>query len=234
MPQRQNAFLIVEMNPTMDNLDYSKFNVDDLQRLYRETFALWTGKKGKNTDVQYGFDELFNRACDVAMELKKRNVEFHPDEYNEYGKELFQMIETKLGPLNKALDGFILPEPHPRLIWKGYESLILKGKDYSNKLNKPMLLLGDKVYGEITLTNMVSVNDESFEKLRRYHLVTDEERDKYFGKSSLFVFEFDFKSLAEPSDYIRKDADTGFPFVRSEFIEKIRKPFAHPWVNEFS
>jgi len=205
-------------------------STDVLKDDYRWCFAYYSSKKqGKKIRVNY--KEIIDVATRIAEELHKRGIEFHPEKYNKYGKELFRKISRRLSRkdvyLSKALDGLYLVEPHAKLIWKGMKTLIVKARRYDNLLYQPMYLCGNKVYGIITLTGITEVDENGFQNLKKYHLVTDKEAEEWWGdKTRYYVYKFTFKKFDEPKEYIRpQGAQVKINDVQ---IKKMKKPFAHP------
>jgi len=102
-------------------------------------------------------------------------------------------------------DGLIFTEPEARLIWRGLKTLIIKDKKH-DVINTPLLLLGQqKAYGVITVKNINQISLDSFSNLRKYHFITEGEREyRWRDRKRLFAYEFDFNPYKEPKDYVKK------------------------------
>lgn len=204
-------------------------STDVLKDDYRWCFAYYSSKKqGKKLHISY--KEIIDVASKIAEELHKRGIEFHPEKYNEYGKELFRKILRRLsrkGIVLKALDGLYLTEPHAKLIWKGMKTLIVKARRFDNLLFQPMYLCGDKVYGIITLTGVTEVDSNGFQNLKKYHLLTDKEAKEWFGdRTRYYIYKFMFKKFDDPKEYIKPQVAQAK--ISDVQIKKMKKPFAHP------
>ncbi|RLI87708.1 MAG: hypothetical protein DRP01_00865 [Archaeoglobales archaeon] len=202
---------------------------DVLKDDYRWCFAYYASKKmGRRLRISY--KQIIDLASKIAEELHRRGIEFHPERYNEHGKELFRKIARRLarkGIILKALDGLYLVEPHAKLIWKGMKTLIVKARRYENLLFYPMYLCGDKVYGIITLTGVTEVDENGFQNLKKHHLVTDKEAREWWGdRNRYYVYKFSFKRFDKPKEYVRpQGAQVKIDDVQ---IKKMKKPFSHP------
>ncbi|RLI98616.1 MAG: hypothetical protein DRP00_01630 [Candidatus Aenigmatarchaeota archaeon] len=209
--------------------DPKKLSTDVLKDDYRIAFA-WYSTKKQGKKLKHSYKEIIDVATKIAEELHKRGIQFHPEKYNEYGKELFRKIARRLakkGIILKALDGLYLTEPHAKLIWKGLKTLIVKARRYENLLYYPMYLCGDKVYGIITLTGMTEVDENGFQNLKKYHLVTDKEAKEWWGdRTRYYVYKFSFERFDEPKEYTRPQGAQ--VKINDVEIKKMKKPFSHP------
>lgn len=83
--------------------------------------------------------------------------------------------------MNNYYRGLIIVKPHGTFIINKEKTLIIKVKKLINLLNKNLLLIENKkALGIIMLTDIYEVNRNEFEKLRNKHLITDEERIKWW------------------------------------------------------
>ncbi len=103
---------------------------------------------------------------------------------------------TSTGELQK-LPGIYLVEPHASWIHENKKGSIVKSEQGSKTIDqyvgRKVYLVGeDKVYGIIRLREPRKINENEFEQLRYAHLVTDEEKEKWWPKEDeLYIYEFD-------------------------------------------
>ena len=85
--------------------------------------------------------------------------------------------------------GLIIVYPHGSLIINGSKTLIVKSRNFYTLVNKKLLLIEDKLaLGYIILTDIYEINTNYFNKLRRYHLITNKEKNKWWPyKKILFM-----------------------------------------------
>lgn len=213
--------------------DLSKVPAEELRNRLRVAFAEWTVKRsGSGSRSIFSYSDLVNIAGKLVTELKGRNVDFNEDvSGNVYSKEFYGFLVKKLGVdgilLSDPSRGLYLKEPHAKLIWKGLKSLIVKAKDFSSLIGEPLYLCGEKVYGVIVFSKMVPIDRKDFERLKRYHLVSDEERVEWWGETDkLYAYEFKFKKWNIPKEY---EYPLGVQTIIHDVqIEKMFKPFCHP------
>jgi hypothetical protein len=86
--------------------------------------------------------------------------------------------------------GLIIVNPHGTYIANKSKSLIVKAKKFSSLIDKKLLLIEDKkALGYIKLSNLREINRKEFDNLRSKHLITDDERKKWWpGKKILYVY----------------------------------------------
>ena len=91
---------------------------------------------------------------------------------------------------NNYYRGLIIVKPHGTLIINKDKTLIIKVKKLINLLNKNLLLIENKTaLGIIMLTDIYEINRNEFEKLRNKHLITNEERSKWWPyKRNFYVY----------------------------------------------
>ena len=104
------------------------------------------------------------------------------------------------------MNGLYLTEPHARWIWEGKKKLIIKSIKFTSHINEPLYLCGEKVYGIIKLHEPEQIDLEGFKKLQSYHLISDEERIKWWDdKQILYAYMFDkIKMFEKPLDYVKE------------------------------
>jgi hypothetical protein len=142
----------------------------------------------KAMDKERGQMEGFN-STELESYIKKSTMIYNPDKY-------------------KNLSGMYMVEPHAKWIYSGRKMAFIMAKDQSEMLNKPLLLCGDKVYGVIILRKIVTEFD--FKGLEKYHMVTERERQKWWGDNKLYLYEFEFYPFKFPLDYVKRPGQLTF------------------------
>ncbi len=109
--------------------------------------------------------------------------------------------------------GLFLPPNHAQKVFED-KKLILNSEDYTNKTGKIYYVAsGEKSYGLIRLLEPKKVNDVGFIELQKYHLTTEEEKNKWWPKKKIlcaYPFEV-IKEFDSPRKIIQKDnSDYGF------------------------
>src|SRR5579863_6301665 len=86
--------------------------------------------------------------------------------------------------------GIIIVYPHGDYIVDGSKKVIIKSKKYMDCIDKPLLLIQNKVaLGVIFLDYVGQINIEEFNKKFNLHRITEQEREKWWkGKSKLFEY----------------------------------------------
>jgi len=97
------------------------------------------------------------------------------------------------------LPGLYLVEPFAADIYSKRKSLIIFSSKMPKLLGKPYLLCGKKVYGVIIIKEIVDNYD--FAATRKYHLVTDQQRKKWWGDKQTYLYMFEFHPFPETYDY---------------------------------
>ena len=90
-------------------------------------------------------------------------------------------------------------EPTAKNMWNGKQKAFIKTRYMPDLVDEPMLLAGSKLYGIITVKQIAK--DFDFEKMREYHLVSDEDRDKRWGSKQLYLYAFEMQPFEIPLSY---------------------------------
>lgn len=89
--------------------------------------------------------------------------------------------------LNNDTLGLIIVSPHGTYIADGSKKLIVKSKYFVNMLNRPLLLIQQKqALGIIYVDDIVEIDLHQFNQKRDLHLITDEERNKWWPNKKIF------------------------------------------------
>lgn len=114
-------------------------------------------------------------------------------------------VGFKKGELKeKSLPGIYLTEPHGELIQKGRKKLIVKSKEFSEMIQKPLYLVSDaRIYGIIKLREPVKISLSQFDDLAEEHLISDKEREAWWPHyNELFSYRFNvLQMFKEPKPY---------------------------------
>lgn len=110
----------------------------------------------------------------------------------------------------KDLSGMYIVEPHAKWIASGRKLALVTAADYAYNLGKPFLFAGRDVYGVILLKKMYDANHFDFVETRKYHMVTDKERKKWWGDKPLYLYIFEFYPFKFPIRYTRTPGQTTF------------------------
>ena len=108
----------------------------------------------------------------------------------------------------KGLEGMYIVEPHSKWVYTGRKLALVMGREYPEMIDKPFLFTGKDVYGVIVLKKIVS--DFDFNATRKYHLVTDKERNKWWGDNKVFLYVFEFYPFKFPLKYTKTPGQTTF------------------------
>jgi hypothetical protein len=92
--------------------------------------------------------------------------------------------------MNNFTKGLIITYPYASYINNDQKKIIVNSKHFKTISNQKMLLIENKIgLGIIILDNPYEINLNEFKKLSKYHLITDEDREKWWkGKKILYVF----------------------------------------------
>lgn len=95
--------------------------------------------------------------------------------------------------LSEAREGIYMVRPHGSMIYSGDKSLIIKAKNYKNKIGKLLYLIEDSLcYGIIRLKMPDKIGVTEFNEFQKKHQVTDAERTKWWpNKEVLYSYPFD-------------------------------------------
>src|SRR5437868_12655532 len=78
---------------------------------------------------------------------------------------------------NDIYRGIIIVEPHGTYIYDGSKTMIIKSLKLHDISHKPLLLIQNKeALGIIYLDDYVEINLREFNKLRKFHKITEDER----------------------------------------------------------
>ena len=157
----------------------------------------------------------------ISKPVETNEVEtFNPAMIEEYLSKSQTIYDDKK---YKDLQGMYITEPHSRWISIGKKLALVTATDYSSNLERPYLFAGKEVYGVIILKKMFDPTNFDFIKSRRYHIVTDKERKKWWGDRPLYLYLFEFYPFKFPMQYVRTPGQTTF-FGNVEFIEDVTEP----------
>ena len=137
-------------------------------------------------------------------------------------EDIKELIPKVIRVEEKPKTALYLVEPHARWIWEGIKQAIVKAKKFTKYINKPLYLIGDGLlYGIISLKEPEEITLDEFKQLKSLHLVSEEEREKWWkGKKKLYFYRVEvLKRLPEP---IRVELPKGVQVFVS--VEKIKVP----------
>ena len=97
------------------------------------------------------------------------------------------------------LPGMYIVEPHAKWIYTGKKVLLVLGKSYPEMIGKPLLFTGKQAYGVIVLKKII--NDFDFDELRKYHLVTQAEKKRWWKDKPVYLYMFEFYPFRFPVEY---------------------------------
>lgn len=104
----------------------------------------------------------------------------------------------------RAMPGIYLVEPHGGFIIDGSKKMIVKAKDFSDMVMKPMYLIsGNQALGIIKLRPPKDMNVDEFKKHYKEHMITDKERKKWWPDTDTFYgYRFNvLEKFKEPKPY---------------------------------
>jgi len=115
-------------------------------------------------------------------------------------------LEPKVTPKEPQY-GLYLTEPHGQWIAQGKKTLIVKSKKFKAHIGEPLYLLEDhRCWGIIQLKEPREIDYEEFKKLRKEHLISDEEAFEKWGwdkKSPLYAYEFQLLERYDPPKIVK-------------------------------
>lgn len=112
-----------------------------------------------------------------------------------------QKNRTKIQPTKEmmALPALYFNEPIAKNLAEGKQVVFLKPKKMPELLEEQYLLAGKKVYGIVTVRDII--DDFDFVNDFKYHQMSDASRQKNWGDAPLFMYVFDFQEFNKPVDY---------------------------------
>lgn len=114
-----------------------------------------------------------------------------------------------MNKLNNYYRGLIIVYPHGSLIINGEKILLVKSRPFTKIINKKLLLIENKLaLGYIILTNMYPINKKEFNKLKYKHLITNQERIKWWPNKYEF-YAYPIKIIKIFKHPIKVDYPTG-------------------------
>lgn len=82
--------------------------------------------------------------------------------------------------------GLIIVKPHGTYIANGDKTIIIKSLKLEKIINKPLLLIENKVaLGIIYLGDIVPISISEFKKERKHHMITEKERLKWWPDKTI-------------------------------------------------
>jgi hypothetical protein len=96
-------------------------------------------------------------------------------------------------------DALFFSEPTAKNMWNGKQKAFVKTRYMPDLIDQPMILAGSKLYGIITVKQIAK--DFDFEKMREYHLISNEDRDKRWGTKQLYLYAFEMQPFEIPLSY---------------------------------
>lgn len=98
--------------------------------------------------------------------------------------DVVPVAPKKVIEVDKPRRGIYLVEPHGRWIAEGKKTIIIKKKKFKTDPKEPLYLIENKLcWGLIYLGTPIEIGPEDFKHLQDKHLVSDEERKKWWGDS---------------------------------------------------
>jgi len=176
---------------TYNPLDLTDEQLSDDWRIV----AGWWSNLKLQGKFKYSAEEIIDLSEKILKEIIRRSkVEFHPETWTEAAKELYLKVFS-----NIISKGIYLVEPHGEYIYTGKKKLIVKSRSFI--VGSFYILVSDKkAYGYIRLKEPYAINIEEFNKLKQEHLITDDERLKWWSDTKTFYIYAirDFIPLPEP------------------------------------
>jgi len=97
------------------------------------------------------------------------------------------------------LNALYFNEPIAKNIAEGKQTAFIKPKRMNELLEEDYLLAGKKVYGIVTVRQIL--DDFDFNNTFKYHRLTDASRQKNWGDSPLYLYVYDLQLFKKPVDY---------------------------------
>ena len=102
-------------------------------------------------------------------------------------------------PEMMKLNALYFNEPIAKNIASGKQTAFIKPKRYNELLEEDYLLAGKKVYGIVTVREIL--DDFDFNNTFKYHQLTNASRQKNWGDSPLYLYVYDVQLFNKPVDY---------------------------------
>jgi len=102
-------------------------------------------------------------------------------------------------PEMMKLNALYFNEPIAKNIAEGKQTAFIKPKRMNELLEEDYLLAGKKVYGIVTVRQIL--DDFDFNNTFKYHKLTDASRKKNWGDSPLYLYVYDLQLFKKPVDY---------------------------------
>jgi hypothetical protein len=132
---------------------------------------------------------------------------FNPKEIEYYISKSSTIYDAKR---YYGLNGMYIVEPHASWLSTGKKMALVTAANYSESMDKPYLFCGKQAYGVIILRKMYGPDQFDFTATRKYHLVSDKERAKWWGTKPLYLYLFEFYPFKFPLGYKMTPGQTTF------------------------
>jgi hypothetical protein len=158
--------------------------------------------RGRPEEKSKTFQEEVEKSTESSMKETSKKKEQISTAFSE---DRLKNLIARTHPVKRPerffnLPGLYIAEPHARWIREGKKSLLLMGKKL-DIINKPHLLCGHKVYGIITIRDIIE--DFNIDETQKFHLVNPEQRKKWWGNRKVYLYLFEFHPFPEPFEYNR-------------------------------
>ena len=164
------------------------------------------GRPATNPPTIEGIQKKLNQIKTKAPEEKTPvPVEKAPSGFSEAELQDYVKQSSPIGKTHMmyylGLPGYYIKEPHARWIHEGKKLLILKAKKL-DVIGKSFILCGKVAYGVITFKKIIDHFD--FNKLRKYHMVSPSERERWWGNRPLYLYMFIYRPFEKTLSYEKK------------------------------
>lgn len=138
------------------------------------------------------------------------------------------------------MEGLIIVYPHSDYIANGSKKLIIKSKYFPNIVNRPLLLIQKKeAIGIIYIDQIREINLTEFHKEKNEHLITEEERKKWWpNKNKFYEYHISKKQIFAAPVPIEYSMGPQV-FIKLDNIKQMQKihigtsGYSYKWWGEF-
>jgi hypothetical protein len=193
----------------------------------------WWSQIIAGREFTYSREQVIDLAALIYEEMKKRNIEFHPETMKPSSKKLFEIVSNRKiedGELQqktsldedtdaafRSLPGLILTKPHGTLLASGEKTLVVKSVPFEIENKEFYIVQDDEVLGIVEFDKMREISIEDFRKFEEGHKISEAERKEWWPEADkLYLYQISaLNKFKEPIKVIR-------PKGSQTFIKKIK------------
>jgi len=147
--------------------------------------------KESNIDVRLAKDG-------ITLNITKKKIESLQGEVKV--PDIEPILPKKIIKVEGPKRGLYLVPPHARWIAQGKKTIVVKKKKFEIDPREPLYLIEDNIcWGHIFVGEAIEIGPKDFKQLQDKHLVSDEERKKWWGEEfPLYAYNVKAEPWAKP------------------------------------